>query len=115
MSAPVFVSNSSPSGNSKKRCYDRRQISNPLELLVAEMCARAEVRYSGVQKSLAPNLPTLALFSNSHGGTCALPVVGLSVEAIQAKVAESHARWAGFTDGEIADADRFHSAIKARR
>lgn len=41
-------------------------------------------------------------------------VVGLSVGSIQAKIGQSDARWAGFTDSEIADANRFQSVIEAR-
>lgn len=92
--APPSKSNSIQSSNRRKRCYDRRRISSILEKTIAELCAQAEVPYLGLQKSLAPNLPTLALFANSHGVTCALPVEGLSVDAIRAKVARSDARWA---------------------
>ena len=115
MSASTFVSNSNQPSNPKKRCYDRRRISNALEKTVAELCAQAEVSYSGVQKSLAPNLPTLALFSNSHGTTCAPPVAGLSVEAIREKVGGSDAKWVSCTNREIADANLLQYAINAQR
>ena len=115
MSASTLVSNSNQPSNPKKRCYDRRRISNSLEKVVAELCAQAQVPYSGVQKSLARDLPTLGLFSNSYGATCALPVAGLSVEAIREKVAGSDAKWVSCTNREIADANLLQYAINAQR
>jgi hypothetical protein len=43
-----------------------------------------------------------------------ISVVVLSVEPIWARICQSDARWAGFTDSEIADANRFQSVIEAR-
>jgi hypothetical protein len=83
------------------------------ESLCALTCALAGARFTGIQKA-APEvgLKALCLFNCPACSTLAVPVDELMAERVRYEIYRSNLRFAGFSESELADPDRFHAVIE---
>jgi len=67
---------------------DDRRVEKAVAYLVELLCKSAGTSYRGIQSGFGVT-PSLVLFQNSKGSSCALPLTDLTVEKIRARIEES--------------------------
>ena len=113
LSNSVRQHNSSVKEN-RRSGFDRLN-TKPLsmeEILCARIVGMGGGIFQGIQKAVPEvGLRALALFACPAGSTLAVPVAELTAERVRYEIHRSGLRFAGFLEGELADADRFHTLI----
>lgn len=79
-------------GNGNKRCFDRRDIKDPLALFAADLCREANVRFRGIQSGFGKT-PAQILADNAYGSTFCIPLPGATLEKLVAEYERSNMQW----------------------